>query len=162
MSVKYRVALAAAILCLLIVFAVRCGKPATPTVLTLASPAAALSPCEKCVGTTCYSAPCNLDCRDYGSFCETIVMAGGDAPFSRRDYDTNREGYDRAEFICQRVVRLSRRLEVSGVEIGDTVTHVNRQFADTTEEFAKLVFDLPIGTELRLIRNNQDLFITLK
>lgn len=119
--------------------------------------------CEKCVASNCYSAPCNLDCRHYGTWCETIVMAGGDAPFDKEFYLKAPATYDHAEFSCQRVIRLSKRLADAGVRIGDTITHINKQFADTTEEFGKLVNDLPAGTELRLIRGTGVVkFVTLK
>lgn len=110
--------------------------------------------CEKCIGATCYGAPCNMDCRHYGKWCETWVMGGGDLPFDGNLYMTKRDAYDFAEFLCQRVMTCNRRMHKAGVEVGDTVVRVNGQFADTVEEFAKLVLALPAGTELDLIKTD--------
>lgn len=118
--------------------------------------------CERCLGTNCYGAPCNFDCIDYGTFCETRVMGGAGALFDAV-MKAKDPSYDHCEFLCQRVMRCNRAMEKAGIEVGDTLTHINKNFFSDQKSFADAVSCLPPGTELRVIKpDGTALEVTLK
>jgi hypothetical protein len=117
--------------------------------------------CSQCIANNCYSAPCNLECRLVGpDSCETIVMGGGMA--GAYSPEVKAQGGDFAEFYLQRVVRNNAAMTAAGIEIGDTLTHVNNQWAESQLKFAELVLTLPKGTTFRgLKKDGSSFFVTL-
>jgi hypothetical protein len=101
--------------------------------------------CSQCLGGNCYSAPCNMDCVGPPPNCETRVMGGAQAEYTR---ETKAKGGDYAEFYIQRVIKNNSLMESAGVEIGDVIERVNGTYAGSDLEFAKLVLRLPKGTRL--------------
>lgn len=122
-----------------------------------------ITPSAKCVGTICGPAPINFECEYGDGWCQTIVMGGGgDSPFDVELKHKAPATYDHAEFVCQRVRRLSKPMAAAGVMVGDTVTHVDGQFFNDVDSFAAAVLDLR-GKELRIIRRDgRAEFVTLK
>lgn len=110
--------------------------------------------CEKCDGNdTCIQAGCNMDCRDWGEWCETIVMGGfnGMAPESI----TKDQKLSLASFNpCFRIEQCTALMIAAGLRIGDIVTHVNGKFPQDMKEFADMIESLPAGTVFKVWNPN--------
>ena len=122
----------------------------TPTIIPNESPSLGL--CEECYSNVCVQAPCNLECKTHGTWCETIVMAGGAQAYVP---ETKASGGDYAQFFMQEVEKNNLAMEAAGIKVGDRITHVNNQWAESVRKFAELVIRLPKGTKLRVIRQDK-------
>lgn len=140
------------LICLLLAFTA-CSNSGAVNRNAAPEPEAQVSPqnngqCEQCIAANCYAGGCNLQCKHYGSWCETIVM--GD--YSPETIAANEVAF----FIVQRVEKLNSKLRAAGVQVGDTITHVNDQFAGENDavklRFSDLVLTMPKGMRLRIIR----------
>lgn len=101
---------------------------------------------SKCEGGTCVAASPQFECEYLGEGqCETYVMGGGDGGAFKT------KTLDHAEFLLQRVTVCSKAMKRAGIEIGDTITHVDGQFFNDVDSFAAAVLDLR-GKSLRFIR----------
>lgn len=116
------------------------------------APTLQAGPCQQCVGVNCYSASCNLECRHYGTWCETWVMGGGDQPYTQA---TKAAGGDYAEFFLRRVMKPNTRMEKAGITVGYLITHVNGMYASTDEGFAALVEVMPKGVVLGVMKPDE-------
>ena len=117
--------------------------------------------CEKCDGGgTCIQATCNMDCRDWGEWCETIVMGGfGDTP---PEAVTDEQRAKLARFNpCYRIEQCNELMNKAGLVEGDCVSHVNNLFPQGLKDFADLVEFLEPGDELKIWRDGKRLDVVL-
>lgn len=116
--------------------------------------------CERCDGGgTCIQAPCNMDCKDWGEWCETIIRADFEvAP----ELATEEQKEKLALFNpCYRIERCSELMKRAGLKEGECVSHINNIFPQSLKDFADLVERLDAGDELKIWRDGKRVDVTL-
>lgn len=119
------------------------------------------TPCAQCAGGgNCAQAGANFECErsDDGSWCETIVLAGGgfipDCGGGQFAMEVRKQAKEtNAEFkMMFRVERVNYRLALAGVEVGDLVTHINRHYPTDIFAFHRLMEEAKENCELHVMK----------
>jgi hypothetical protein len=107
--------------------------------------------CAECVGTNCAQSACNKKCEYGGSgtgqWCNTIYMGFmvGD------DVKKDEPLFEGRAGLCLR--KVSDRLALSGVEVGDLLTHINGSFVgNNVSAAADTLGTLSSGTLLAFMK----------
>jgi hypothetical protein len=126
--------------------------------------------CEQCLGNNCYASSCNFECKQHGSWCETIVMGRFIQGLSellqkiKRLKWTHRQEGERLARFAQKyeVIETTPEMEAQGIEVGDYVTHIDGWFPNGWKDFAKRAKFLTNGTILRVVKKDgTDHIVTL-